>query len=174
MAATRAAVRAMMASLDAVAARFDIDAAALADIRADFDAFSVSEAETSARNRAALARGAIILLDPHTAVGDRRGAARGGAARDRKRRSSRSAPPIAAKFPDAIEAATGAASAPCRRISPISLNARSIFRLLPNDQREIERFIRDAALAPEGRLMSARVTHFAVRTARRHRRHAAS
>ena len=89
---------------------FHIEAAALAAIRADFDAVSVSEAETSAEI-ARLWREAHYLADPHTAVGmARRGARRRCAGR--KRRSSRSAPPMPAKFPDAIEARDRRSSRP--------------------------------------------------------------
>ena len=98
-------------------ARFDIDAAPLAAIRADFDAFSVGEAQTSAEI-ARLWREAHYLADPHTAVGI-------GAARREIELRGTQTPLIVlgtahpAKFPDAIEAATGLRR-PCRRISPAS------------------------------------------------------
>ena len=122
---------------------FHIEAAALVAIRADFDAFSVSEAQTSAEI-ARLWREAHYLADPHTAVGI-------GAARREAALRGTQTPLVAlgtahaAKFPDAIEAATGLRPALPPHLA--GLNERpEHFSLLPNDQREIERFICEAAL----------------------------
>jgi threonine synthase len=81
--------------------RFQLDATTLARLRARFDAAAVSDAETLATIRAAWERHGL-LLDPHTAVGLAAAA-----------RTRRGAPQVvlatahAAKFPDAVRAATG-------------------------------------------------------------------
>jgi len=138
-----AAVRAKMAGL-AQSRAFDIDAAALAAIRADFDAFSVSEAQTSAEI-ARLWREARYLADPHTAVG------LSAARREAELRGARTPLVVlgtahAAKFPDAIEAATGVRPALPPHLAGLHEKPEH-FSLLPSDQGEIERFICDAVLS---------------------------
>ena len=138
-----AAIRAKMTGLSQ-SRGFDIDAAALAAIRADFDAFSVGEAQTSAEI-ARLWREAHYLADPHTAVGI-------GAARREIELRGTQTPLIVlgtahpAKFPDAIEAATGLRPPLPPHLA--GLNERpEHFSLLPSDQGEIERFICNAVLS---------------------------
>ena len=103
---------------------FEIDAPALAAIGDDFDAFSVSEAQTSAEI-GRLWRETRYLADPHTAVGL-------GAARREAERAGTQTPLVvlgtahAAKFPDAIEAATGVRPA-LPPILPASTKTRAFF-----------------------------------------------
>ncbi|ACK50220.1 threonine synthase [Methylocella silvestris BL2] len=135
-----AAVRAWMAQLSQ-SRGFTIDPAPLKAIRADFDAFSVSEPETTAEI-ARLWRESGYLADPHTAVG--LGAAR------REIATRGAATPLvvlgtahAAKFPDAIEAATGVRPALPPHLHGLLERAEQ-FSIIPNDQGAVERFIRDA------------------------------
>ncbi len=138
-----AAIRAKMAALTQSRA-FDVDAPALKAIRTDFDAFSVSEAQTSAEI-ARLWRETRYLADPHTAVGI------GAARREMELRGTRTPLVVlgtahAAKFPDAIEAATGVRPALPPHLAGLHEKPEH-FSLLPNDQGEIERFICDAVLS---------------------------
>jgi threonine synthase len=129
---------------------FTIAPAALEAIRADFDAFSIDESETTAE----IARtwhDAAYLADPHTAVG---------LAAARRAQASATATPIVSlgtahpsKFPAAIEHATGA-----RPTLPAHLEGlferKEVFTVLPNDQAEIERFIRARARPAPNRAAS--------------------
>ncbi|PNG24705.1 threonine synthase [Methylocella silvestris] len=134
------AIRARMAQL-AQSRGFTIDPAPLQAIRADFDAFAVSEAETTSEI-GRLWRESFYLADPHTAVGI-------GAAR-REIAARGAATPLvvlgtahAAKFPDAIEAATGVRPPLPPHLHGLLERAEQ-FSIIPNDQRAVERFIRDA------------------------------
>jgi threonine synthase len=136
------AIRAKMAALSQSRA-FAIDAPALDAIRADFDAFAVSEAQTR-DEIATLWREARYLADPHTAVGV------GAARRESAQRGTKTPLVVlgtahAAKFPDAIEAATGVHPALPPHLSGLHERPEH-YSLLPNDQGEIERFICDAVL----------------------------
>lgn len=119
---------------------FTIPDDALALIRSEFDGCSVSEAETS-EEIARTWKESGYLADPHTAIGLR--AARAATA---------SSPVIAlgtahpAKFPDAIERATGARPSLPGRLADL-FERRETYSVLPNDQKEIERFIRERARA---------------------------
>jgi threonine synthase len=144
------AIRARMAQL-AQSRAFEIDAAPLAAIRAEFDAFSVGEAQT-AEEIARLWGEARYLADPHTAVGV------GAARREADLRGSHTPLVVlgtahAAKFPDAIEAATGERPALPSHLEGLYERPEH-FSLLPNDQGEIERFIRDAVLGRTSRAAS--------------------
>ena len=115
----------------------DLPAPALSAMRALFAGDSVSEAETSAVMKAALETTGE-LIDPHTAVG--LGAAR---------RMERGATPLVvlstahpAKFPEAVEAATGQAP-------ELHSNAKALYGLtetidrLPADPEAVKAYVRD-------------------------------
>jgi threonine synthase len=135
-----AALRRLMAGLRQ-SQKFTIEPGPLETIRDEFDAFSVTEAETTqeiARNW----RQAGYLADPHTAVG---------LSAARKTKHDTPASPLVVlgtahpgKFPDAIAQATG-----MRPESPSHFaglfDKKERFSILPNDQNEIERFIRARA-----------------------------
>ncbi|WP_374310020.1 threonine synthase [Methylocella sp.] len=138
-----AAVRRKMAQL-AQSRAFALDPGPLEAIRAEFDAFSVDEAQTTAEIARVYAESAYVV-DPHTAVGV-------AAARREAQARGTQVPLIAlgtahaAKFPDAIEAAIGIRPplpAHMRRL----MDADERVTILPNDQREIERFVRAASRA---------------------------
>ncbi len=148
------AVRRKMAQLQQ-SRGFAIDPAPLEAIRAEFDAFSAGEAQTT-REIAGLWRDAGYLCDPHTAVG--LNAAR------RHAEARRSKTPLVvlgtahpAKFPDAIEAAVGFRPPLPGHLAGL-LDKQEHFSILPNDQTEIERFIRarvsQSAAAPAARAAS--------------------
>ncbi len=138
-----AAVRALMGSLSQ-SGRFVLSDAALAAIRADFDAGRADEDETRAAIRTAW-REAGDLIDPHTAV------ALAVAERDV---GDTSVPNIvlstahAAKFPDAVEAACGR-----RPVLPAWLDGlmtrRERIEVVRNDQSDIERFVRSVSRAAQ-------------------------
>lgn len=129
---------------------FSIAPGPLEAIRAEFDAYSVSEAATTqeiARNW----RGAFYLADPHTAVGI-----------SAARRVNVNAPasPIVVlgtahpgKFPDAIEHATGLRPELPGHLAGL-FKKEERFSILPNDQSEIERFIRARAAPAQKRAAS--------------------
>jgi threonine synthase len=124
---------------------FTIEPGPLHAMRAEFDAFSVAEAETT-REIARSWRETGYLADPHTAVGL-------SAARQAKAHASGSplvvlgtAHPV--KFPAAIERATGMRPDLPGHLAGL-FERQEKFSILPNDQSEIERFIRArAARAP--------------------------
>ena len=133
-----ARIRAMMDTLKQ-SRGFTIPEAALAAIRAEFDAAVTDEAET----RAEIARcwhQSSELVDPHTAVGIHAA---------RRRLAADPATPMvvlgtahAAKFPDAIEAAIGLRPPLPAHMADL-LGREERFTVVPNDQAAIERFIRD-------------------------------
>ena len=131
-----ARIRAMMDTLKQ-SRGFTIPEAALAAIRAEFDAAVTDEAET----RAEIARcwhQSSELVDPHTAVGIHAA---------RRRLAADPATPMvvlgtahAAKFPDAIEAAIGLRPPLPAHMADL-LGREERFTVVPNDQAAIERFI---------------------------------
>ncbi len=131
------AVRRMMAGLDQSRA-FAIDAPVLDIIRADFDAERVSEDETVAEI-ARIWKQSGIVLDPHTAVGMR--AATRALARDPAVPVVVAATAHPAKFPDAVEKATGVHPTLPPHLADL-LQRPERFDVLPNDVRAIEQFIR--------------------------------
>jgi threonine synthase len=142
-------VRRLMAGLRQSQA-FTIEPAVLETIRADFDAFSIDEAETTAEI-ARDWRDAGYLADPHTAVGI-------GAAR--KVLAGTTTSPIVAlstahpaKFPAAIERATGMRPALPAHLAGL-FERKEVFSILPDDQNEIERFIRARARQASSRAAS--------------------
>jgi threonine synthase len=137
-----AAIRRLMAGLSQSGA-FTIGEPALAAIRKEFSATSVSEEETAAEI-AHTWREADYLLDPHTAVGL--------AAARRSHRSDPAVPTVVlstahpAKFPDAVERACGIRPALPAHLADL-LTRRERFTVLANDQRAVETFIRANARA---------------------------
>jgi len=140
-----ATVRSLMARLDQSRA-FDIAPDALAKIRADFDAASVSETETVAEI-AGVYRKSGYVLDPHSAVGV--------AAGFRALKKHAHTPMIVAgtahpaKFPDAIMAATGVHPPLPPHLADI-LDRKERFEVVANDIGAVERFIRARARATSG------------------------
>lgn len=140
---------------------FSIGTAPLDAIRAEFDAFRVSEAQTT-QEIAALWREAGYLCDPHTAVGI-------GAARQARAEGKRDTTPLVvlgtahpAKFPDAIEFATGVRPTLPPHLAGL-FDKPEHFSILPNDQTAIERFIR--ARVPRARGEASRAPDVAKRAA---------
>jgi len=130
------AVRRMMAGLRQ-SGGFVIEAGPLESIRAEFDAFSVSEAETT-QEIARTWRETGYLADPHAAVG--LAAARRADALDSKTPIVALGTAHPAKFPDAIERATGLRPPLPAHLADL-FEKKERFSILPNDQKEIERFI---------------------------------
>jgi threonine synthase len=137
-----AAIRAAFASLDQ-SGGFDVPPGPLAAIRADFDATSVGEAETT-EEIARTWRDAGYVLDPHTATGVR--AARARLAKDPATPVVALATAHPAKFPDAIERAVG-----LRPRLPDAIAARlegpERFTVLDNDEARVAAFISERARA---------------------------
>jgi threonine synthase len=140
-----AAVRRLMANL-AQSRAFAIDAEPLSRIRAEFSAEAVDEA-TVAAEMAETYRETGTVLDPHTAVGTRAGRAR--------LRERPEIPVVAlatahpAKFPDAVERATGVRPPLPPHMADL-MERTERFTILPNDQPTVERFIRERARAVKG------------------------
>jgi threonine synthase len=131
-----AAVRSLMAGL-AQSGSFTIAPGELAAIRQEFDSFTVDEAETAstiARTLSATGE----LLDPHTAVGF--AAARRVAPSDNPMITLATAHP--AKFPDAVEAASGVRPRLPSRLIHL-LKAEERFTILPNSAAAVRDFILD-------------------------------
>jgi threonine synthase len=140
-----AAVRRCMASL-AQSRAFVVDAAALARLRDEFSAEAVDEAGV-AEEIGETWRRAAYLLDPHTAVGVR--AARRLAAEEPRTPVVALATAHPAKFPDAVERATGVRPALPPHLADL-MHRRERFSVLPNDAAAIEAFIRRHAAAVRG------------------------
>jgi threonine synthase len=129
-------IRRLMANLNQSRA-FTLAEGPLEMIRSEFDAFCVTEPETTREIERTLGE-ASYLADPHTAVGI-------GAAR--KALAVREHPALVvlgtahpAKFPDAIARATHQRPPLPAHLSGL-LDARENFTVVPNDQKDIERFI---------------------------------
>jgi threonine synthase len=139
------AVRRLMAGLTQ-SRSFLIDAEPLARIRAEFAAQAVDEATVAEEMRETY-RSTGYVVDPHTAVGTR-------AAR-RLLRDQPDVPVVAlatahpAKFPDAVERATGLRPSLPPHLADL-MDRPERFTVLPNEQVAIERFIRDRARALPG------------------------
>jgi threonine synthase len=134
------AVRRLMAGLRQ-SQGFSIEPVPLETIRAEFDAFSITEAETTAEIAQSW-QTARYLADPHTAVG---------LSAARRTKPDASASPLVVlgtahpgKFPDAIARATGIRPDLPGHLAGLS-KRKERFTILPNDQNEIERFIRARA-----------------------------
>lgn len=137
-----AVVRRLMASLDQSGA-FDLDARALAAIRADFDAGSATEAQTTAEIAQTYRRSGVVL-DPHSAVAV--SVARAAVARAPRTPMIALATAHPAKFPDAIEAAAGVRPPLPDHLADL-MTRRESFEIVPNDIGAVDRLIRARARA---------------------------
>ena len=133
------------------AGEFAIAPAALKEIRADFDASRTSEDECAAEIARAY-RESGVVLDPHTAVGTHVA---------RKELKMNPATPIVslatahpAKFPDAIEKATGLRPELPPHLKSIMKSPERI-NVLPNDARAVAKFVRERAKV---NILTARLT----------------
>lgn len=139
------AIRRLMASLSQSRA-FMIEAGPLARIREEFSAEAVNEANV-ADEMAKTYRSTGYVLDPHSAVGTR-------AARALLKHKPE-VPVVAlstahpAKFPDAVERATGLRPALPPHMADL-MERKESFTVLPNDQAAVERFVRERARAVKG------------------------
>jgi threonine synthase len=140
------AVCRLMASLRQ-SGRFTLDAEPLGRVRAEFDAHRVDEAGTQAEMRRAHAEAGLVI-DPHTAVGV--GAARHALAADPATPMVVLGTAHPAKFPDAVERATGQRPALPPHLADL-LGREEHFTVLPNEVGGIERFIRERAGRSNGR-----------------------
>ncbi len=134
------AIRALMAGL-AQSGAFEVRGEVLERIRTEFDAVRVDEPGTAAEMTRVF-RDSGVVLDPHTAIGVAAG-------RETLKRNP-STPVVVlgtahpAKFPDAVEHATGCRPAlPAHLADLLERNER--FTILPNDVAAVERFLRDRA-----------------------------
>jgi threonine synthase len=140
-----AAIRRLMGSLSQSRA-FLIDAEPLARIRSEFGAVAVDETAVADEMKRTY-RKIGYVLDPHTAVGTR-------AARPLLEERPE-VPVIAlatahpAKFPDAVERATGLRPLLPPHLADL-LDRPERFTVIPNEQGTIERFIRERARAVRG------------------------
>jgi threonine synthase len=139
------AVRRLMGALRQSGA-FTLDEGPLARLRAGFRARAVDEG-TCADEMARVYRETGLLIDPHTAIGVR--AARDLLAGEPGVPTVALATAHAAKFPDAVAAATGVRPALPPHLANLMERPERIERL-PNDQGAVEGFIRARARAAEG------------------------
>ena len=128
------AIRGLMSGLSQSGA-FTIGQKELAAIREEFDSSAVNEPET-ARTIAQCLKGTGELLDPHSAVGF--AAALRAKASDSAMVTLATAHP--AKFPDAVEKASGIRPHLPQRLSHL-LNAKERFTILPNSATAVRDFI---------------------------------
>jgi len=142
------AVRRLMDGLKQ-SGRFSIAPEPLAAIRAEFDASAVSEEETSAEIARVL-KETGQMIDPHTAIGTH-------AARKMQRVPGTPVVALgtahAAKFPDAIEKATGKRPPLPDHLADL-FERRESFTVLPNDIGAIEAFIRERSRAAQTKAAS--------------------
>ena len=135
-----ATIRALMASL-AQAGSFTLNPAALARLRADFDASATSEADTQ-DEMARTFRQTGYVLDPHTAVAVH--AARAALARDPATPMIALGTAHPAKFPAAVHRATGLHPPLPSHLADL-MQRREHFDILPNDAKAVETFVRARA-----------------------------
>ena len=139
-----AAVAALMSELDS-SGGFRVDGACHAGLRRLFDARAVGEDETLSSIAAAWRENGI-LIDPHTAVGM-------AAARAAPRRGEGPVVVLAtahpAKFPDAVEKATGVRPALPPRLSDL-YDREERFDALPNDADAVRDYVRRRVAAGGG------------------------
>ena len=135
-------VRALMGALKQ-SGEFTIAPEALSYIRRDFVARRASESECAAEI-ARVYRETGQVIDPHTAVGVH--AARASLERAPGTPVVALATAHPAKFPDAVEKATGIRPALPPRLADIG-SRRERFEVLPNDARAVARFVRERARA---------------------------
>lgn len=128
------AIRGLMSGLSQSGA-FTIGPKELAAIREEFDSSAVNEAET-AKTIAQTLKATGELLDPHSAVGF--AAALRAKANDSAMVTLATAHP--AKFPDAVEKASGIRPHLPQRLSHL-LNAKERFTILPNSATAVRDFV---------------------------------
>jgi threonine synthase len=128
------AIRGLMSGLSQ-SGSFTIGQKELTAIREEFDSFAVNEAET-AKTIAQTLKATGELLDPHSAVGF--------AAAFRAKSSASAMVTLAtahpAKFPDAVEKASGIRPHLPQRLSHL-LNAKERFTILPNSATAVRDFV---------------------------------
>ncbi|MDP8919528.1 MAG: threonine synthase, partial [Pseudomonadota bacterium] len=138
-------IRRLMGNLNQSRA-FLIDAEPLSRIREEFSAEAVNEDNVVAE-MAETYRSTGYVLDPHSAIATRAGRA--------LLKDNREVPVVAlstahpAKFPDAVERATGVRPALPPHMADL-MERRESFTVLPNEQAAVERFIRERARAVKG------------------------
>jgi threonine synthase len=122
---------------------FTIPASALARIRADFDAFRVDE-RACAEEMGRVFRTSDMIIDPHSAVGVHAA---------RKALAAAPATPVIAlgtahpaKFPDAVEAATGVRPPLPESLKDLMERKEAIV-VLPNSRRAVADYLRQTARA---------------------------
>jgi threonine synthase len=120
---------------------FTIPASALARIRADFDAFRVDE-PACAEEMGRIYRTSGMIIDPHTAVGVHAA---------RKALAASPATPVVAlatahpaKFPEAVEAATGVRPPLPEPLSDL-MDRKEAIAVLPNNRRAVADYLRQTA-----------------------------
>ncbi|MGO4387251.1 threonine synthase [Microvirga sp. 2YAF29] len=139
------AIRRLMASLNQSRA-FMIEAGPLARIREEFSAEAVNETNVLDEMTETYRKTGYVL-DPHSAVGTRAGRA--------LLKTNPEVPVVAlstahpAKFPDAVERATGLRPALPPHMADL-MERKESFAVLPNEQAAVERFIRERARAVKG------------------------
>jgi threonine synthase len=139
------AIRRLMANLNQSHA-FMIDAQPLSRIREEFSARAVNE-DSVVAEMAETYRTTGYVLDPHSAVGTRAGRALLNENPETPVVALSTAHP--AKFPDAVERATGVRPALPPHMADL-MERKESFTVLPNDQAAVERFIRERARAVKG------------------------
>jgi threonine synthase len=138
-------IRRLMGNLNQSRA-FMIDAEPLSRIREEFSAEAVNEDNVVAE-MAETYRSTGYVLDPHSAIATRAGRA--------LLKDNPEVPVVAlstahpAKFPDAVERATGVRPALPPHMADL-MERRESFTVLPNEQAAVERFIRERARAVKG------------------------
>jgi threonine synthase len=133
-----AALRALMAGF-AQSGKFSIAPGPLKAIRDSFDAFSTNEAQCT-QEMARVHRETGYILDPHTAVAV--SAARKALARDRAVPMIVLGTAHPAKFPGAVERATGVRPPLPDHLADL-LGRQERFTILPNDLGAVRRFMRE-------------------------------
>jgi threonine synthase len=137
--------QALVARMDELArdGSFTIPTEALARIRADFDAFRVDEA-ACAEEMGRVYRASGMIIDPHSAVGVRAARKALGAAPATPVVALATAHP--AKFPDAVERATGVRPPLPERLRDLMERKEAII-ILPNDRRAVVDHLRQTLRA---------------------------
>ncbi len=138
-----AAVRKLMGDFSSEG-RFAIPPDALARIRDDFAAETVDETACAAE-MTRVWRSSGLMIDPHSAVGV--AAARRTLARDPATPVVALGTAHPAKFPDAVERATGVRPALPDHLADV-MERRESFAALPNDAAAVARYLRQTARAP--------------------------
>lgn len=138
-------VRAMMASL-AQLRRFELGSTVAQAVRRDFSAAAANEGDVAQAIRS-VAQNSAYVMDPHTACGF--------VAAERACRAKPHVPRVVlatahpAKFPDSMEQLTGSRPRLPDRLSGL-MTATERFRVLANDVRAVQAFVRSVSRAGEG------------------------